>query len=119
MDGIFVTNRNKEPHTDSYDGEEFSFPPNVRVFIPKDAAVHMLGWNQKDKTEVLVRLGWAMKYDPATKNYAENPLGILYPTATQLRDVGLPLGILLAFALAAVTMIVLAVRQFGRLRRRD
>lgn len=76
MDGIFVTNRNKEPHTDSYDGEEFSFQPNVRVFIPKDAAVHMLGWNQKDKTEVLVRLGWAMKYDPATKNYAENPLGI-------------------------------------------
>ena len=54
-----------------------------------------------------------------TGGAAENPMGILYPTATQLRDVGLPLGILLAFALAAATMIVLAVRQFGRLRRRD
>jgi subtilisin family serine protease len=48
-----------------------------------------------------------------------NPLGILYPTPTQLRDVGLPLGVLLTFGLAALVMIVLAVRQFGRLRRRD
>ena len=49
----------------------------------------------------------------------EDPLGILYPTPTQLRDVGLPLGLILAFALAALTMIVLALRQFGRLRGRD
>ena len=48
-----------------------------------------------------------------------NPLGILYPTPTQLRDVGLPLGVLLTFGLAALVMIVLALRQFGRLRRRD
>jgi subtilisin family serine protease len=48
-----------------------------------------------------------------------NPLGILYPTATQLRNVGLPLGVFLLFGLAALTMIVLALRQFGRLRRRD
>lgn len=48
-----------------------------------------------------------------------NPLGILYPTPTQLRNVGLPLGVFLLFGLAAVTMIVLAARQFGRLRRRD
>jgi subtilisin family serine protease len=49
----------------------------------------------------------------------ENPLGILYPTPTQLRDVGLPLGLILAFVLAALTMIVLAVRHLGRLRGRD
>ncbi len=48
-----------------------------------------------------------------------NPLGILYPTPTQLRNVGLPLGVFLLFGLAALTMIVLAFRQFGRLRRRD
>jgi subtilisin family serine protease len=48
-----------------------------------------------------------------------NPLGILYPTPTQLRNVGLPLAVILAFGLAAIVMIVLAVRQFGRLRRRD
>ena len=49
----------------------------------------------------------------------ENPLGILYPTPTQLRNVGLPLGLILAFVLAALTMVVLAVRHLGRLRGRD
>jgi subtilisin family serine protease len=48
-----------------------------------------------------------------------NPLGILYPTPTELRDVGLPLAVLITFGLAALTMIVLALRQFGRVRRRD
>ncbi|HEY1529512.1 MAG TPA: S8 family serine peptidase [Galbitalea sp.] len=48
-----------------------------------------------------------------------NPLGILYPTPTQLRNVGLPLALIIAFGLAALVMIVIAVRQFGRLRRRD
>jgi subtilisin family serine protease len=48
-----------------------------------------------------------------------DPLGALYPTPTQLRDVGLPLGVLLAFALALIAMIVLAVRHFRTLRARD
>jgi hypothetical protein len=47
-----------------------------------------------------------------------NPLGALYPTPTQLRDVGLPMGVILVFVLLGVVMLVLAVRQFGRLRRR-
>jgi hypothetical protein len=49
----------------------------------------------------------------------QNPLGVLYPTPTQLRDVGIPVGILLAFALAFLTLVVLAVRRFRTLRRRD
>ena len=49
----------------------------------------------------------------------QNPLGTLYPTPTELRDVGLPLGVLLAFALALIVMLVLAVRHFRSLRRRD
>jgi subtilisin family serine protease len=48
----------------------------------------------------------------------QNPLGVLYPTPTELRNVGIPLGIILAFALAAILMLIAAVRQFGRLRRR-
>jgi subtilisin family serine protease len=48
-----------------------------------------------------------------------DPLGALYPTPTQLRDIGLPLGVLLAFALGLVVMIVLAVRHFRTLRGRD
>ncbi|HEX3679973.1 MAG TPA: S8 family serine peptidase [Galbitalea sp.] len=55
----------------------------------------------------------------AAQGSPENPLGILYPTPTQLRNVGLPLGLILAFVLAALTMIVLAVRHLGRLRGRD
>jgi subtilisin family serine protease len=53
------------------------------------------------------------------RDVPQNPLGILYPTATQLRDVGLPLGVLVAFALLALVMIGAAARQFWRLRRRD
>jgi subtilisin family serine protease len=48
-----------------------------------------------------------------------NPLGILYPTPTQLRNVGLPIAVLITFGLGALTLIVLSVRQFGRVRRRD
>ena len=48
-----------------------------------------------------------------------NPLGILYPTPTQLRNVGLPLAVLITFGLAALTLIALTLRAFGRVRRRD
>jgi hypothetical protein len=72
---IFVTNTNKDDHVDRYDGEEYVFPANERVMIPFDAAVHMFGHNMKDKTETLVRLGWAMTYDPAKKQFVEDPEG--------------------------------------------
>jgi subtilisin family serine protease len=54
-----------------------------------------------------------------SKSLPSDPLGVLYPTPTQLRDVGIPLGILLAFALAALTLVVLAIRHFRTLGRRD
>ncbi len=49
----------------------------------------------------------------------ENPLGTLYPTLTELRNLGLPLGVLLVFLAAFVTMCVLAMRRFGVLPRRE
>ena len=49
----------------------------------------------------------------------QNPIGTLYPTATQLRDVGIPLAVLLAFAIALVAMIAAAVRHFRSIRERD
>jgi hypothetical protein len=63
-------------HIDRYDGDEYVFPPKERVLVPKAAATHMLGWNMPDKSEVLVRLGWAMTYDPAKKDFTENPDGV-------------------------------------------
>jgi subtilisin family serine protease len=53
------------------------------------------------------------------RDVAQNPLGILYPTATQLRNVGLPLGVIIVFVLLALVMLVSAARQFLRLRRRE
>jgi hypothetical protein len=73
---IFVTNKNDFVHQDRYDGEEYVFPPGERVLIPSEAATHMLGFNLPDKSEALVRLGWATMYDPAAKNYVENPDGV-------------------------------------------
>lgn len=73
---VFVTNTNDFVHTDRYDSEEFVFPPHVQVAIPIDAAVHMLGYKLEDKTETLVRLGWAMKYDAEKKNYVEDEEGV-------------------------------------------
>lgn len=76
FDQLFVTNKNDFTHEDAYDGEVFSFPPGVQVMIPVDAAVHMFAYDQKDKSDALLRLGWANKYDPAIKNYVEDPEGV-------------------------------------------
>ncbi|MDQ1555125.1 MAG: hypothetical protein QOI02_127 [Actinomycetota bacterium] len=48
-----------------------------------------------------------------------DPMGSLYPTPTQLRTVGIPLGVLLIFALLAAGLVVGAVRHYRSLRRRD
>jgi len=69
---IFVTNTNDFHHTDRYDGEDYEFPPGEKVAITEEAATHMFGRNLVDKSNALQRLGWAMKYDPATKNFEEN-----------------------------------------------
>jgi|SRR5208282_3191604 len=76
MGSIFVINTNAEPHQDRYDGEEYVFPPKEPILVPKEAATHMFGWNMKDKTDTLVRLGWATRYDPVLKNFVENPEGV-------------------------------------------
>jgi type VII secretion-associated serine protease mycosin len=55
----------------------------------------------------------------AARALPANPMGVLYPTAIQLRQVGIPLLVLLIFAAALVAMVVLAVRHFRTLRRRD
>jgi hypothetical protein len=73
---IFVTNTNDFDHVDSYDGEEYVFPQNERVLIPYDAAVHFFAHNLKDKSEALVRLGWAMRYDGTKKQFVEDEEGV-------------------------------------------
>jgi hypothetical protein len=60
---IFVTNKNKEYHSDQYDGQSYEFPPGQKVAIPVEAARHMFGFGNPDKEETLVRLGRAMKVE--------------------------------------------------------
>lgn len=75
---IFVTNKNDFFHTDFYDGNEFSFPPGQKVAIPVEAARHMFGFGNPDKSETLMRLGWAMKIEGDgrdAKQFKENTEG--------------------------------------------
>jgi hypothetical protein len=71
-----VTNTNAFNHEDRYDGEDYVFPEGERVLIPEEAAVHLFGYNVKDKSETLVRLGWAMKYDADKKMFVEDSEGV-------------------------------------------
>ena len=73
---VFVTNRNKFHHTDRFNGEDYEFPAGKAVLIPVDAAIHMFGYGLKDKTDTLVRLGWAMKLDEEGKRFVDDPEGI-------------------------------------------
>jgi len=76
MGSVFVTNGNDEPYSDRYDGEDYTFPPGERVMITTDAATHIFGFNLVDKSETLVRTGRAMKIDPKTRQYVEDPEGV-------------------------------------------
>ena len=56
---LFVTNKNDFTHEDRYAGQDFVFPPGVKVLVPEEAATHMLGFNLVDKSNTLARIGWA------------------------------------------------------------
>jgi hypothetical protein len=73
---LFCTNRNDFHHEDLYDGVLYQFPPGQKVAITEEAARHMFGFRLPDKTEILTRLGWAMKYDEKQRTFAENPDGV-------------------------------------------
>ena len=73
MGMLFCTNNNDFVHEDSYDGKRFVFEPGLKVPLSVEAAEHMFGFRQMDKTSTLHRLGWSMKYDPATKSFSDDP----------------------------------------------
>lgn len=59
MDQIFVTNTNDFVHSDRYDGSEYTFPPGEKVLLPVVAARLFFGFQNPDKSEALIRQGWA------------------------------------------------------------
>jgi hypothetical protein len=56
---VYITNKNNFVHEDRFDGQTYVFEPGVAQVVPHDAASHMFGWNKKDKTPTLLRMGWA------------------------------------------------------------
>lgn len=55
---------------------------------------------------------------PPVAGGVDNPLGTLYPSIMELRNVGVPLAVLFVFGALFLGMTVMAIRQFGRLSRR-
>ena len=69
---LFVENRNEFHHTDAFDGRTYQFPPGQKVMLSLEAAQHMFGVGQADKTSVMHRLGWGFTYDPVTRGFGED-----------------------------------------------
>jgi hypothetical protein len=76
MGMLFCTNKNDFTHEDRYNGQLYQFPPNEKVAVSEEAAVHMFGLGEKDKTSTLHRLGWALRYDPEKKTFGDDEDGI-------------------------------------------
>jgi hypothetical protein len=68
---VYVTNKNDFVHHDRFNGQDFIFHPNKAEVVPFEAASHMFGWNKKDKTPTLLRLGWANDGERGVKKLAK------------------------------------------------
>jgi hypothetical protein len=65
-----VTNKSDIDFADRFDGNDYSFPKGSTVAISEDAARHIFGFGEPEKTPCLVRLGWmksSREYDEAMK----------------------------------------------------
>lgn len=56
---VFVRNNGTEPHSDRYDGDDFTIEPGKSVEIFADAARLCFGFGEADKSRAIRRLGWA------------------------------------------------------------
>lgn len=56
---IFVRNNTGIAFADRYDGVDHVFPVGEMVECSEDAARHIFGYGQPDKTQNMIRLGWA------------------------------------------------------------
>jgi len=65
-----ITNRNKESFTGRFNGTDYEFPVNKPAMCDDEAAAHIFGIGQTDKTSVLARHGWA----GVGKTYADGML---------------------------------------------
>ena len=57
MGMIKVTNRHAVVYRDRFDGKDYTFMPNDAVIMTEDAAKHIFGYGEADKTPQLSRNG--------------------------------------------------------------
>lgn len=55
---IGVKNDDNKRLVARYDGEDITFEPGVVTAVSEQAARHIFGYCEKDKTRALLRLGW-------------------------------------------------------------
>ena len=55
---IYVTNHTQEPLKDGFGGVFYEFLPGTTVEVSEEAARHIFGYNDPNKTPYLARLGW-------------------------------------------------------------
>ena len=55
---LIVKNNTGSPFSGRFDGVDYPFPPGEEVMVPKDAARHIFGLGEADKTATLMRHGW-------------------------------------------------------------
>jgi hypothetical protein len=67
---VFVRNNGTQPHTDRYDGEDFTISPGEAVEMEVHCARLCFGFQEEDKRRVIQRLGWSSTsadYETAVK----------------------------------------------------
>lgn len=65
-----VTNNSDRDLTDMFDGNTYNFPRGASVLISENAAKHIFGFGEGDKTPYLARQGWmrqSIQYEDAMK----------------------------------------------------
>jgi len=55
---IGVKNNSTERLESKYDGQKYVFEPGVTTAVSEEAAQHIFGYNERDKSRALHRLGW-------------------------------------------------------------
>lgn len=91
MDQVFVTNKNDFVHTDRYNGQDYVFAPGDKVAVSVEVAQFFFGFLKPDKTEALLRTGWAnprpgMSADEASDEGAKILANFVFTKAVMVEE---------------------------------
>ena len=87
--GIVVVNTSDAAFSDRFNGQDYEFPVGKKVLLPDEAAHHIFGLGESDKTATFARLGWIRtsgEYESAMQRLGKFQFSTFDPYA-QLNDV--------------------------------